>query len=66
MTINEADNVTLLRFWEYRTIGEVSPCELESEKIKFVILSLRKKELINELYNDLYTKAIQENTFEIF
>lgn len=66
LTINEADNVTLLRFCEYRTIGEVSPCELESEKIKFVILSLRKKELINELYNDLYTKAIQENTFEIF
>lgn len=66
LTVNDDELTTLIRFCEYRLIGDDSPCELQTDRIKFIILSSRKKELLEKLYDDLYTKAIQEKAFEIY
>lgn len=66
LTVNDDKLSTLIRLCEYRLIGDDSPCELQSDRIKYIILSSRKKELLEKLYDDLYTKAIQERAFEIY
>ena len=66
LMVNNDDLSTLIRFCEYRLVGDDSPCELQSDRIKYIILSSRKKELLEKLYDDLYTKAIQEKAFEIY
>lgn len=64
--INRDETYTLLRFCEYRLVGELSPCEMVSNRIKYIILTNRKKELLKRLYDDLYSKALQEKAFEVF
>lgn len=66
VTINKGDLSTMIRFCEYRLIGEDSPCELQSDRIKYIILSSRKKQLLEKLYDDLYAKALKERAFEIY
>jgi hypothetical protein len=39
---------------------------METDRIKYIILSDRKKELLENLYNDLYSKAVQEKAFDVF
>lgn len=63
---NNEDETTLLRICEYRKIGEESPSDLEKDRIKFIILSIRKKNLLDKLYDDLYDKALRDNAFVIF
>ncbi|MBR4156763.1 MAG: hypothetical protein IKU01_08740 [Bacteroidales bacterium] len=65
VVIND-DVYSVIRFCEYRLMGDVSPCEMELDRIKYIILSNRKKELLEKLYDDLYSKAIQENAFEVY
>lgn len=66
VTVNDGDLSTLIRFCEFRLIGDDTPCELQSDRIRYIILSLRKKELLDKLYDDLYTKAVREKAFEIY
>ena len=65
VVIND-DVYSVIRFCEYRLIGDVSPCEIEVDRIKYIILSNRKKDLLEKLYDDLYSKAVQENAFDVF
>ena len=64
--VNSEDAYTLIRFCEYRFVGDVSPCEMEVDRIKYIILSNRKKDLLEKLYDDLYSKALQDKAFEVF
>lgn len=64
--VNNEDIYTLVKICSYRLIGDVSPCEMETDRIKYIILSNRKKELLEKLYDDLQTKAIQDNAFDVF
>ena len=66
IVVNKDDVSTLIRFCEYRFVNEVSPCEMEVERIKYIILSNRKKELLEKLYEDLYSKAVQDKAFEVY
>lgn len=66
LVVNDGDLSILIRFCEYRLVGDDSPCELQADRIKYIILSSRKKELLEKLYDDLYSKAIQERAFEIY
>lgn len=66
LVVNDGDLSILIRFCEYRLVGDDSPCELQTDRIKYIILSSRKKELLEKLYDDLYSKAIQERAFEIY
>lgn len=65
ITNNESET-TLIRICDYRKIGDITPCELENDRIKYIILSNRKKKLLNKLYDDLYSKALRDNAFDIF
>lgn len=64
--VNNDDIYTLVKICDYKLVGDVSPCEMETDRIKYIILSNRKKELLENLYNDLYSKAIQEKAFDVF
>lgn len=64
--VNNDDIYTLVKICDYKLVGDVSPCEMETDRIKYIILSNRKKELLENLYNDLYSKAVQEKAFDIF
>ncbi len=64
--VTNEDIYTLVKICSYRLIGDVSPCEMETDRIKYIILSNRKKELLEKLYDDLHTKAIQDNAFDVF
>lgn len=64
--VNNDDVYTLVKICDYKLVGDVSPCEMETDRIKYIILSNRKKELLENLYNDLQTKAIQDKAFDVF
>lgn len=64
--VNNDDVYTLVKICDYKLVGDVSPCEMETDRIKYIILSNRKKELLENLYNDLYSKAVQEKAFDVF
>ena len=66
IVVNNNDVSTLVRFCDYRFVNEVSPCEMEVERIRYIILSNRKKELLEKLYEDLYSKAIQDKAFDVY
>ena len=64
--VNDKDAYILIRFCESRFVCDVSPCELEVDRIKYIILSNRKKDLLEKLYEDIYSKAVQEKAFEVY
>ena len=64
--VNNDEIYTLVKICDYRLIGDESPCEMETDRIKYIILNNRKKELLENLYKDLYSKAIQDNAFDVY
>lgn len=66
MVLYDDLHTTYIRFCECRFIADLTPCELEIERIKYIILNNRKKELLEKLYDDLYSKALQDNAFEMY
>ena len=64
--VNDEDTYTLVKICDYRFVGDESPCEMETDRIKYIILNNRKKELLENLYNDLYSKAIQDKAVDVF
>lgn len=64
--VNKKDSNTLIRICDYRQVGDESPCEMETDRIKYIILSNRKKDLLENLYEDLYSKAIKDNAFDLY
>lgn len=59
-------HTTYIRFCECRFVADLTPCEMETERIKYIILNNRKKELLDKLYDDLYSKALQNNAVEMY
>ena len=64
--VNDEDTYTLVKICDYRLVGDESPCEMETDRIKYIIINNRKKELLENLYNDLYSKAIQDKAVDVF
>ena len=64
--VNDNETYTLVKICEYRLVGDESPCEMETDRIKYIILTNRKKALLENLYKDLHSKAIQDNALEVF
>ena len=64
--VNNDEVYTLVKICDYRLIGDESPCEMETDRIKYIILNNRKKELLENLYEDLYSKAIQDRAFDVY
>lgn len=64
--VNNSETYTIVKICDYRLVGDESPCEMETDRIKYIILTNRKKDLLDNLYKDLYSKAIQDNALEVF
>lgn len=64
--VNGNETHTLIRFCEYKLVGDVSPCEIETDKIRYIILTNRRKDLLKKLNDDLYSKALQDKAFEVY
>lgn len=64
--VNNDEVYTLVKICDFRLVGDVSPCEMETDRIKYIILNNRKKELLDNLYKDLHSKAVQDKAFDVF
>ena len=47
-------------------IEDNSSVDMDKESIRYIILNLRKKELIENMNNSLYSKAVKDRIFEIY
>lgn len=47
-------------------IDDNSPIDMDKEAIRYIILNMRKKDLIEKMHNSLYSKAVKERVFEIY
>ena len=66
IVVNGEEEYVMLRFYDYRLVSDVSPCEMEVDRIKYIILNLRKKDLLEKLYDDLYSKALSDKAIEVY
>jgi hypothetical protein len=55
-----------LHILNYNLADSISPLAIEEKKIRSIIINKRKKQLINEMQQELYDKAFQENNFEFY
>ncbi len=58
-------NTSYIQTFEYIGEGQVTPLEYNSEKIKDVIISKRKKELLQKLQTDIYKDALESKKLKI-
>lgn len=47
-------------------IEDNSSVDMDKESVRYIILNLRKKELIENMNNNLYSKAVKDRIFEIY
>ena len=43
-----------------------APVDIDDESVRYIILNMRKKELIDNMNNSIYNKAVKEKVFEIY
>lgn len=56
----------IIRFLDYKLKGEVSPLLYEKKNIERIILNKRKTELIKNMEEEIFNKALDKNKIEIF
>jgi len=47
-------------------LKENTTIDMEKEAVRYIILNMRKKELVDKMYTSLYNKAVKERVFEIY
>lgn len=63
--ITDTVYTNLLQVFEYVQPGDVTPFEYNSEKIKEIIISRRKQELLSNLQRDILLDALNNNKIKI-
>lgn len=58
-------NTSYLQTFEYVMAGEITPLEYNSESIKDIIISKRKKDLLQKLQSDIYKDALENKKIKI-
>lgn len=56
----------MVHFKDFRIKEGLSPFSLEKQRIRDIILNKRKIDLIGRMQEDIYTKALKNNDFEIY
>jgi hypothetical protein len=56
----------MVHFKDFRIKESLSPFSLEKQRIRDIILNKRKIELIGRMQEDIYSKALKNNDFEIY
>lgn len=60
------ENIYYLRILDYKISNHVAPIEFVKDDIKNILINKKKEVLRKKLEDEVYTKAKQENKFEIF
>jgi hypothetical protein len=60
------NNLYLLTVTDYQLSGSRSPLSFEREKIRSMIINRRKMELLEQMRQDLYSKALQDNEIKTY
>jgi hypothetical protein len=60
------DNLYLLLITDYQLSGTVSPLSFEREKIKSLIINMRKMDLLSKMRVDLYNDALTKNEIKFY
>jgi hypothetical protein len=60
------NNIYLLMITDYQLSGSRSPLSFEREKIKAMIINKRRVTLLENMRNDLYLKAMQDNEVKTY
>lgn len=63
---SDEENIYYLRILDYKISNQISPIEFVREDIKNILINKKKEELRSQLEDEVYTKAEQQNEFEIF
>ena len=58
-------NTSFLQVFEYIEAGEVTPLDYNSERIKEIVISKRKKDLLLKLQSDIYKDALENKKLKI-
>ena len=58
--------IYLIRFNDYKTMESTSPLSLEVNRIRNMILNMRKQKLINRMQEEVFQEALKNKEFEIF
>lgn len=58
--------IYLVRFRDFRIRESVSPYAYEKKRIREIILNKRKMDYLKKMREDIYSKAMKENDFEVF
>lgn len=58
--------IYMVRFCDFLVKESVSPIEIERDKIRSILLNKRRKELLRNMSNDIYEKAVREKAIELF
>lgn len=58
--------IYLVRFKDFKIKESVSPMSFEKQRIKDILVNKRKIELISRMRDDLYSRALKNNDFEIY
>jgi hypothetical protein len=64
--LEDEDYTYLLTFVDFRIKEDTSPLDFEREDIRAIIVNKRKLDLVKQVRQDIYTKALQKGDFEIY
>lgn len=64
--IKDKPFVYLIRFKDYMISESISPLEMETENIRNIIINKRKQSFLRSMHEELYSKALREEEFEIY
>jgi hypothetical protein len=63
---SDSNSVYLIKIYDYRLIGNLSPFEYVEEDIKRIIWNNRRIEFIEALENGIYSEALKRNDFKVY
>ena len=60
------NNIYMLKFVDFKIKDDTSPLAFKHNDIRSIIINRRKLMLVKKVRNDIYTKALQNDEFEIY
>lgn len=66
LEFEQDNNLYFITITDYQLMGSKSPLSFEREKIKSMIINKRKVVLLENMRNDLYQRALQENEIKTY
>lgn len=64
--LDDDDYTYLLTFVDFRIKEDTSPLDFERNDIRTIIINKRKVDLVKQMRQDLYQKALQNGEFEVY